>query len=269
MAFVVEWFDKLASIDKPFRLIYYPYDHSIEIIDVKTKRQTLKRIKYEQISPGDLYIGNSLDIYGRRYKIVDYADQSTKEQLFARKERTFALIKPDAYPHIGKIIDIVIANGFQVNRAQMLKLNEEMIQMLFADQAGRPHFKEFSKFMLSDVVVGLEIVGENSIERMNIIAGPDSPNVAKEGTERDRMSIRAVFGTDLTKNAIHVSRDEMCYRREVEIFFNERFLRDVTCQTAVLNNCSLCIIKPHSVQSGLTGKIIDRILEEGFEVSAL
>ena len=37
----------------------------------------------------------------------------------------------------------------------------------------------------------------------------------------------------------------------------------------MLNNCSLCIIKPHSVQSGLTGKILDRILEEGFEVSAL
>ncbi len=151
----------------------------------------------------------------------------------------------------------------------MLKMSEEMVQMLFADLGGRPHFKDFCKFMLSDVVVGLEIVGESSIERMKMIAGPESPTMAKEGTERDHMSIRAVFGTDMTKNAIHVSGDEMGYRREMEIFFNERFLRDVSCQTAVLNNCSLCIIKPHSVQSGLTGKIIDRILEEGFEISAL
>ena len=72
-----------------------------------------------------------MDIYGRRYKVVDYADQSTKELLFARKERTFALIKPDAYSNIGKIIDIIIANGFQINRAQMLRLNEEMVALMF------------------------------------------------------------------------------------------------------------------------------------------
>ena len=64
--------------------------------------------------------------------------------------------------------------------------------------------------MMSDVVVGMEIVGEQSIERMQIIAGPESPTMAKEGSqnERDRMSIRAVFGTDTTKNAVHVSKDE-------------------------------------------------------------
>ncbi len=76
--------------------------------------------------------------------------------------------------------------------------------------------------MTSDVVVGLEIVGENAIERMNIIAGPESPTMAKDN-DRDKMSIRAVFGTDTTKNAIHVSRDEISYRREVEVFFAEKF----------------------------------------------
>jgi nucleoside-diphosphate kinase len=112
LAFIVEWYDKLASIDRPFRLMYYPYDHSIEIVDLKTKRQTLKRIKNDAISPNDLFIGNYLDIYGRRYKLVEYADHQTKDLLFARKERSFALIKPDAYQHIGKIFDIIIANGF-------------------------------------------------------------------------------------------------------------------------------------------------------------
>jgi nucleoside diphosphate kinase len=58
-------------------------------------------------------------------------------------------------------------------------------------------------------VVGLEIIGENSISRMNLIAGPESPTMARESaSEVDKMSIRAVFGQDATKNAIHVSRDE-------------------------------------------------------------
>lgn len=97
----------------------------------------------------------------------------------------------------------------------MLRLTDEMARLLFQEQQGsKPHFNEFCKFLTSDVVVGLEILGERSIERMNIIAGPESPTLAKESSDRDRMSIRAVFGTDSTKNAIHVSKDEASYRRE-------------------------------------------------------
>jgi len=39
--------------------------------------------------------------------------------------------------------------------------------------------------------------------------------------------------------------------------------------TAMLNNCTLCFIKPHAIESGFAGHIIDRILEEGFEISAM
>ena len=39
--------------------------------------------------------------------------------------------------------------------------------------------------------------------------------------------------------------------------------------TAQFNNCTCCVIKPHAVANGDAGKIIDIILEEGFEISAL
>ena len=39
--------------------------------------------------------------------------------------------------------------------------------------------------------------------------------------------------------------------------------------TAVLNNCSLCIIKPHMLSSGTAGQVIDAILQAGFEISAM
>ena len=38
LAFVAEWYDKLACIDKQFKFIYYPRDLSIEIIDCKSKK---------------------------------------------------------------------------------------------------------------------------------------------------------------------------------------------------------------------------------------
>lgn len=39
--------------------------------------------------------------------------------------------------------------------------------------------------------------------------------------------------------------------------------------TAIFNNNSCCVIKPHAVANGDAGKIIDIILEEGFEISAM
>ena len=39
--------------------------------------------------------------------------------------------------------------------------------------------------------------------------------------------------------------------------------------TAVKNNCSLVLIKPHIVKEGLAGQVIDMILEAGFEISAM
>jgi len=39
--------------------------------------------------------------------------------------------------------------------------------------------------------------------------------------------------------------------------------------TAQLNNCSLCIIKPHIIKEGKAGQVIDMILQAGFEIAAL
>ena len=38
--------------------------------------------------------------------------------------------------------------------------------------------------------------------------------------------------------------------------------------TAVINNCTLCLIKPHILKSGVAGQVIDMILQAGFEISA-
>ena len=39
--------------------------------------------------------------------------------------------------------------------------------------------------------------------------------------------------------------------------------------TAVLNNCTLCLIKPHILREGKLGQVIEMILSAGFEISAL
>lgn len=57
----------------------------------------------------------------------------------------------------------------------MIKLNEEMVTLLYPEQASKAYFREMMRFLTSDVVVGLELVGENSIEKMKQLCGPANP----------------------------------------------------------------------------------------------
>lgn len=59
----------------------------------------------------------------------------------------------------------------------------------------------------------------------------------------------------------------MAVQRESDLFFSEQVRS--SCFTAQLSNCSLCLIKPHAVASGHAGAIIDKILDDGFEISAI
>jgi len=168
--------------------------------------------------------------------------------------------------NIGKIIDYLIgqANGLKIQKAQMLRMNESIAQDLFPHLAKQPYFREVERFLCSDVVVGLEIVGENSITQVKEICGPENPITAKQ---EQPTTIRALFGFDSIKNAVHRSEDAQSSEVERAIFFGDKARQE--CYSALLTNCTLCLIKPHILQSGQTGKVIDKILEDGFEISAM
>lgn len=55
------------------------------------------------ISFNDLYLGATVNVYSRELVVVDYGDEFTKGQLEQKKEKTLALIKPDAFLKIGKV----------------------------------------------------------------------------------------------------------------------------------------------------------------------
>jgi nucleoside-diphosphate kinase len=73
-----------------------------------------------------------------------------------------------------------------------------------------------------------------------------------------------MFGTDGIRNAVHASTSFQQKKAESDLFFSSEL-----GTSAAFNNCTCCIIKPHILQAGLAGQIIDMILEEGFEISAM
>ncbi len=49
MTFKLAWFDEMAAADRPFKLFYYPGDNSVELIDMKSGKIHLRRIRNPEV----------------------------------------------------------------------------------------------------------------------------------------------------------------------------------------------------------------------------
>lgn len=254
--FFVEWLDKQADLIRRYQLTYFLRDDTVEMYDIKNRRMFLKRSGFGHIQTEDLYLGAILNVYSRQVKIVEYADVFTRNDLEGNKSRTLALVKPDAYPHLGKIITEVYNMGFVISKMKMVKLTRAEAEEFYAAQKGEPHFGAVVDHVTSDVVTAMEIVGDHAIHAFREKIG------ATETSKGIPTSLRSIYGTDEVKNAIHSSDSITSARNELEFFFSRKFPT-----TAIFNNCTCAVIRPHAIKAG--GEIIDRILQEGFEVSAM
>lgn len=113
----------------------------------------------------------------------------------------------------------------------------------------------------------MELVGQNAVQAWRSAIGPTNTETAKQEAPQ---SLRARFGTDGTKNSVHGSDSLGSYKREHDFWFAGEEPAERPMQTtAVLDNCTLCLIKPHIQREGNTGKVLEMILQAGFEISAM
>ena len=107
---------------------------------MKNKRIFLKRCPYAGITKDEFFIGATLTVYGRQLKIVDYGDVATRRKFEQERQRTFAMIKPDAYTHIGKIIDAIYQTGFKISKLKMSRFNKGSSEEFYGEHKGKPFF---------------------------------------------------------------------------------------------------------------------------------
>uniref|UniRef100_A0A6I8NZB4 Nucleoside diphosphate kinase homolog 7 n=1 Tax=Ornithorhynchus anatinus TaxID=9258 RepID=A0A6I8NZB4_ORNAN len=263
--FLSEWYDPNASLLRRFELLFYPKDGSVEMFDVKNHRTFLKRTKYDSVHLDDLFIGNKVTIFSRQLMLVDYGDQYTAHRLGSRKEKTLALIKPDALGKIGEIIEIIGRAGLTVTKLKMMLMSRKEATDFHVDHQARPFYNELLQFITSGPIVAMEILGNDAIKEWKALLGPANSCVARTDAPE---SIRAKFGTDNIKNAAHGPDSFSTAARELELFFPS----GGGCgpvNTANFTNSTCCVIKPHAISEGLLGKILIAIREAGFEISAM
>lgn len=194
-----------------------------------------------------LYLGGIVQVYSRQLKLVDYGDAFTRQCFAKNKESNFMLIKPDAYTKTGKIIDHLYKSGFMITNLKMGRFTPATTARFLAQN--NMQSAEASEHLLSDVSIGLEVVAEGASTRL------------QECAEQ----IQKKFGQgSAVKNAVHCSSGPAQKKADVDLFFNPEI-----ATSAIFNNCTCAIIKPHVVAAGQAGEVIDSILEEGFEISAM
>lgn len=93
--------------------------------------------------------------------------------------------------------------------------------------------------MQSDVCTGMELVCDSAVSRFRDVLGPTDAAAAKMEAPG---SLRAAFGTDVLRNAVHGSATAADFARESQLYFSPAF-----GPTAAFNNNTCCVIKPHII----------------------
>ena len=135
-------------------------------------------------------------------------------------ERTLSIIKPDAVAagHTGEIIDHLIKGGLRPVAMKLARLSGADAEGFYAVHRHRPFFGALVGFMTSGPVVVMVLEGEGAIARNRELMGATDSKKAAAGT------IRALFGTDIEKNAVHGSDSPDTAKFEIGYFFAGREL---------------------------------------------
>lgn len=128
---------------------------------------------------------------------------------------TFTIIKPNAVAagDTGKILDAILADGFILRALRMTLLDRPAAEAFYAVHRGKPFFDRLVEFMTSGPVVVAVLERDNAVEALRLLVGNTDPEKAAPGT------IRARFGENVTRNAIHASDSPDNARTEWAHFF--------------------------------------------------
>ena len=131
------------------------------------------------------------------------------------KNRTFAIIKPDAIQNndTGKIYDRILDANFKVLGAKLLQMTNEQAQGFYSVHKERPFFNDLVNFMTSSPCMVLALEKDNAVADWRKTIGATDPQKAKKNT------IRRDFAKNVQENAVHGSDSNENAEKEIAFFF--------------------------------------------------
>lgn len=131
-------------------------------------------------------------------------------------ERTFAIIKPDAFKagYAGRILSRIYTEGFKVVGLKKLYMSKVEAEGFYYVHKERPFFGELTDFMSSCPCIVLVLEAEGAIKKWRDLMGATDPAKAEAGT------LRKEFGASIGENATHGSDAPETAAFEIPYFFS-------------------------------------------------
>merc|ERR1711871_54361 len=146
--------------------------------------------------------------------------------LLIAMESTLCIIKPDAVAagNTDKILDMLESANFVILATQKIQLTQSRAEAFYKEHEGRPFFSKLVAFMSSAPIMVVRLSCRDAIQRLRTLLGETNSDVARTQSPG---SIRALFGTDNTKNAAHGSDSPASAVREIKFFFPEAVIEPI------------------------------------------
>jgi len=132
-------------------------------------------------------------------------------------DKTLAIIKPDAVKKkvVGKIIERIEDEGFEIRNMKMLHLTKEEAKEFYFVHKDKKFYDSLTDFMSSGEIVIMLLERENAIAHWREVMGATDPALAKPGT------IRHGLGFSVERNAVHGSDSPATAEWEIDYFFKK------------------------------------------------
>jgi len=132
-------------------------------------------------------------------------------------EKSLVLIKPDAMQRglAGAIISRLEGQGLKLVALRMLHLDGALARKHYAVHKDKPFFEGLVKYITTTPIIAAVFEGKEAVGGIRKAMGATDPAKAEAGT------IRADFGLDIERNAVHGSDSPETAEKEIKLFFTE------------------------------------------------
>jgi nucleoside-diphosphate kinase len=133
-----------------------------------------------------------------------------------QKERTFAMIKPDAVQRgfVGEILGRFEKKGIKIVAMKLVAVDRKLAEKHYGIHKGKPFFEPTVNYITSSPVVAMVLEGVNVIEMVRAMTGATDPQKAAIGT------IRGDYGQFIGRNIIHASDGKDTAQFEINLWFS-------------------------------------------------
>lgn len=230
LCFNAEYFDTLAAITRNLQVLFFYEDCTVEITDTTTHKSFLKRCPCENLTKEMFFLGARVVIFGRVIKLIEYGDRVTEQLCESLSQETVVVIGSTLFPQLGRTIETILVElQFTLRGMHMLNLPSTA-----ASEYGIP--ESFCGPQKQALV--MDLVGINATKKATSLP--------------ERLKSADVWATP-NRDAVQLA---------APLLQNER---KYSCAVQGLGQgmSAVVVLKPHVVQDGLGGEILQRLLSNG------